>query len=44
MHLRAPAVGILVGIHGISVEDARQLDLGLDGAILLCFGSKRRPH
>lgn len=33
--LRAPAVRVLVGIHDVRVEDARQLDLGLDGAVLV---------
>lgn len=35
IYLGAPAVRVLVGIHGVRVEDARQLDLGLDGAVLV---------
>ena len=35
IHLGAPALGILTGIHGVGVEDAGELDLELDGAVLV---------
>lgn len=31
----APALGVLTGVHGIGVEDTRQLDVELDGAVLV---------
>lgn len=35
VHLRAPAVGVFIGVHGVCVENSRELDLGLDRAVLV---------
>lgn len=35
IYTRAPGSGVLVRVEGVRVEDARQLDLGLDGAVLV---------
>ena len=35
VNLGTPAVGILTGVHGIGVEDTGQLDIELDGAVLV---------
>lgn len=35
VHFGPPALDVLAGSHGIGVEDAGQLDLELDGAVLV---------
>lgn len=34
-HLSTPAVGILALVHDVGVEDTGQLNVGLDGSVLL---------
>ena len=35
IHFRAPALCVLAGVHGVGVEDAGELDLELDRAVLM---------